>query len=282
MRILLIGMFIIALLAGLAAKQLNQPSSDQRSWAGHVMNAVGLKDQERVERVQFNEIVHRFIEQKTKFTQNLQDQQQYLEGSRSQMASLTQIIKDRTDGDSNVDLLRLKDLMQRYQDQSTFLIEHGKELMQLNEQQIKIREKAVENADLASILSKSDRDQFIQGLRGKLDHQNDLMKQRMADSEALRDKMRQIKDQIQAMHDGAVSNKSQAALDKLKEDQEHLREINQKNLMALGAIKEKIDDLKQRNADQLAGSREHTRDQQQLLKDRLQDQLDRIRDQHNK
>ncbi len=267
MRIFFIGMFIIALLAGLAAQQLNRPSSDQQSWLGHAMNAVGLKDRERAEKAQFDEIAQRFVEQKAGFTQHLKDQQQYLEDSKTQMASLMQTIKDRLDRDSNTDLLRLKDLLQQHQDQAALLIDRGKESLQLNEQRMKIP-------------------QVMQDLKEKLDHQNDLMKQRMADSEALRDKMQQIKDQIQAMHDQTASkeifDKSQAAFDKLKEEQERLRETNQQNSTALNAMKEKIDDLKQRNRDLVEQSRERMRDQQQLLKDRLQDQRDRMQDQRNK
>ncbi len=48
MRVFFIGMFIIALLAGLAATQLSRVSSDQRTLVGHVINKVGLTDQENL------------------------------------------------------------------------------------------------------------------------------------------------------------------------------------------------------------------------------------------
>ena len=292
MRTLFIGLFIIAFLAGIAAKTMNMPLAGQKSWVGHLLSMVGLQHKDESEKAQFNEIVHHFDRDKTDFTQYIKDQQQYLEDSQLQMSSLTQSIKDKLDRSSNMDLLRLRDLMKQYQDQNSLLIEHGKELIRFNQEQMNLRQKLVQDRTLASMESNSGRDRFMQNLRENLERQRDLMSQRVTENDALSDRIQQIKDQTQKMHDSValkenpqfleklkdISEKTKSVLDRVKEQRERLQDMNQRNLADISLMKEKMENLKQRTVDLVGQNRARMQDQQQLMQDRVNDQMKRAKE----
>lgn len=290
MRTLFIGLFILAFLAGIAAKQMSHAPAGQTSWLGGLMNMIGLKHNNEVQKAQIEQIVHPGRSKPKDFVQYLKDQQQALEDSRLRMSSLYQMIKDRSDRDTNVDLLRLKELMQRYQDQSAFLIEHGRQLMQLNEEQTKIREKLALQADLPS------QQRFLQAFNDNQSRQKELLALQMRDHEQVKDQAQQIRDQAQRMHDEAafkkdsqfleklqsISEKSSSILDKVKEQQTHLKDLNQESFANLSSLTEKINDSKQKSADVIENNNQRNQAQEQILKDHLRDQLERIQDQRNK
>lgn len=296
MRTLFIGLFILVFFAGIATQQMSHAPAGQTSWLRGLMNMTGLKHSDEVQKAQIKQIVHQGEDKPEDFARYLKDQQQALEDSRLQVSSLYQIIKDRSDRDTNVDLLRLKDLMKRYQDQSALLIEHGKQLMELNEDQTKMRQKLASQAQPESFFSNSQQQGLLQNFQDNLSRQRDLFASQTRENGELKDRAEQIRNQVQKMHDNvafkedsrfleklqSLSEKSVSVLDKVKEQQARLKDLNQENLDKMSSLAEKINDTKQRSADLVEDNRQRAQDQEQILKDHLRDQLDRIQDQRNK
>ena len=282
MRILFVGIFIIALLAGILGKIDKHSSS---TWVGDFLNAVGLKQREQVQKVQVDQIVSQFSKERSTLWDELRDQQEYLRSSREQMGSLYQMVKDRSDRDANVDLLRLKELMKEFQDQSTILIEHGKQLEEFNRSRIKVNQDLALKSDVDQFISNSDRNRFLQNIKDKLDEQKQFIDQQMQRNSELKDKIHKIQDHINQMHDNiafkenpelveklkSLSTKTKTVLDQVKEKQEKLQAMNQKNLASLDVSREKMADMKEKSRSQTTSQR--IQDQIQKLKDQRSDRM---------
>jgi hypothetical protein len=290
-RTLFVGLFIIALLAGVSAKMMDN-SPNHTSWLGNILNAVGFKKQDQIQKTQFDEIVHKFGDQKDDFSQGLKDQQQFLKTSQEQMSSLSQLVQDKMNNNSNIDLLRLKELMKQFQDRSALLIEKGKELENFNDQRLKINQKIAFDSYESSLQSNIDRSKFIQSMKDNLRRQQEMINEQSQENKGLEEKIGQIRDQIQKVHDSvafkenpqfteqlkSLSDKTQAVLDNVHQKQEQIKATNQSNLANLESTRQRMDDLKQRSKNSIDQNRSHIQDQQQALNDRVQDQLERIRE----
>lgn len=294
MRPFVIGLFIITLLAGIMAKMLSnhQSSSDQTGLVGNILNAIGVRKHAKEQTAQADEIARQFGEKKNSFSEYLQDQQRNLRSSREEMGSLTQIIKEVSNKESSVDILRLKELMKQCEDRTALLIEHGKEIEKFNEERMKANAKLALEADKNFFISNSDRNRLLAQIKDGLDQQNDRMSQQLQDNQALRNKIQQIHDQVQQMHDQellkqntqlaerlqTVSDKTQTVLDAVGHQEQKLQDVSQKNQIVLDSMKEKTDRLKQKNQDFMDRNRQNILDKTQAANDRIQDQLEKLQE----
>ncbi|MEI7998960.1 MAG: hypothetical protein WCH62_05585, partial [Candidatus Omnitrophota bacterium] len=271
-------------------------SSDKKSWIGHILSLVGLKNKDQVEKAQVKNIIDQVERQKDLFSQYLGDQRRYLAESREQMGSLSLQIKEMMDRDSNADLFRLKDLTKQMEDQTTLLIDQGKQIEEFNEQQKKLNQKVAQDADVASFVSNSDRNRFVDSFKDGLNQQQDFMRKQMQKTQELKSRMQQIQNQIKEASDqGAFKsnsqmadkmesqlNKVQSVLDDSKDRQQRLMEINQRNMTSIDSMSRKMDDIKRKNQDFMNQNKTHVGGQAQSFNNRIQDQLEKAKDRNRR
>ena len=291
MRTFIIGLFIVTFLAGAAAKMMND-SSNTTSWLGHILNVIGLKKNDQEQKDKINTIVKDFGNQKERFDEYIQDRERYLKDSQEQVGSLSQIVQDMSDRNSNVDVLRLKDLIHRFKDQNTIMIERGRQLEDFHQKQMQINQKIAQDYEKSSFMSATNRREFLQNIKDNLRQQQSLMDQQMQDNRLLKDKIQQVQENIkQVQHVKAlkentelveklqmISDKNQTALEKVSQQQEKLKVINEKNLASIDSIKERIDRLKQIKFNSIDDVHFHIQDQTQAINSRIQDQLEKARE----
>jgi len=249
-QITLIALILIAFLGGILSK-CNTAHVNQ---GGAFFNVLGFKSKEQIQQEQLNQLMGKY----------LKDKNELLGGVQSEMGPLSQAVKDASDKDQNVDLLRLKGLMSRFEDQNVLMIEDGKELLNYNEQQKKRNKKMAQDADRAAFLSKSAQQELLARQKDTLEKQRDLIDQlqQLQQSDAIRNNA-QLSSQL-----SNLSAKSSAALENLKQEQDHIDQLRQNSLRSPDELKQKIEDLKNRNEDQLRQNNDRMRDQMERLRDK--------------
>lgn len=289
MRAIFVGIFILALLAGITAKLLSYSSNDE-TFMGSFLKSVGYKKNQELQRKQIQDYARQFSKRKETLMDYIKDQQDYIESSQNQMSALTQMVKTMSERDKNFDLLHIKDLMNQYEDRRNLLIENGRRIIEFNEQNKKINQTMYDKSSLDAIVSNSNAERMLQNLKDKLNNQEDLLNQQVQNTQALNDKIQQIKEQVQIRHEEiafkekpqflekleSLSNNTQSLVQNVKEKQNQIQEIYQRNLTNVENMNERMRDLKQKNIDN--SNRNSSAINGQAMNDHVRDQIERLKE----
>jgi hypothetical protein len=272
-QIIIIGLLIMATLVGVFARLIYSHRPTQWMKSEEFTDNMNLNEKQKLQ-----DMIDRMEDQKRKLMEYVHDQQLYAQDRGSQMGSLSEIIQKMSARDKNFDLLRLKDLMKQFEDQSSLMIKNGSALVSFNEKQKKAYE--------------SNKRFLDEKIEEELRLQQLFIEQQREKNKNLRDKIQEIRSQVQQLHDknfvseeAAVFEKLQSlsdntlvSLDKLDSRREKLKILADTNAIHVASMKDRLDDLKQKNQDSVERNRIHTQDQTQKINDRIHDQMERNKD----
>lgn len=240
MQITLIALIMIAFLGGM----LSKCSSDKASNGSSIFNMLGFKSKESIQKEQLDHLLGKYLKDKNSLVGEIQED----------IGPLSKAVREASDTNSNVDLLRLKNLMSQFEDQNVLMIEDGKDLMAFHEKQKKLNKKMADQLEHDQFLSRAAQQELIA-------KQKDILAQMRGNAALTNDP--KLNSQLNAVYDKTV-----ARLDAIRSQQENVNALKQQSLNNAQSVKDRMDDQKRRVEDQLRANNDRMKDQMERLKER--------------
>ena len=236
--------------------------------------------------------------EQNKFLDTVKEQELVLKDS-SKQASDVMLLAQKQGQAGQKDILQLQALATEMQDQQRLLVDHGKDLVNLNGQLTKNRQWVTDQMDLVN-LSNDAASRELQQRYTELKNQADMFFDKVAEhNQIVRDQMLKMQDRMHdlannAAYDSAVQQDSakermQRILDKEHEDMIRLADSEERSRNLLKDAQANLDSSKQRFIDSLQHSQEMMEEQRQKNEDqnwlnqqRIADQMQRLKDQQNR
>ncbi len=283
-------LFILVFLAGLFSyhARLNEGKPTMMADA---LKAIGLKQSQEKSRNKIDQInlsVDKGMMNVREKIQDLRERQDYLrdaikdretilESQREQSSQILQMISNYNETHDQ-DLLRIKETMARFQDDTQLMIDHGRDMLRTYEEQRNFAQQIAENASLSKI-NQSATQSTIAERYNTLKEQNDLAMERNREiTQSLKEKTEQMRLQMTDFIDrpsGTISTQQQAIKDHMAE----LMRKQQENMLKINEMQERIkqasDEARQKikdNQQRLENIVENNRQMQDEAKQRLDDQ----------
>lgn len=278
MRYLFIGLFVMSLIAGISAWQLNK-SQGEAGILGKALNTVGVKQKESVQRARISNLVKTVLKDQARLLEDYQDQKVFLEHSNDSLKSLSDLASSVMDKNDS-DLLRMKTMMADLQDRNRLLIEKGQELVKRNQE---LQEERY-NQRMAHELDRDSQD-FLKNHQQYLQNLTSQSSSTVAIMQALKDKLNTLPESSSAATGivdvkeriEALNLKARTMIDKTREQQDRIRDLNELARERIQSVKERAQDLNDLHQQQYADTKDLLLERRQTLEDRTQDQLERLK-----
>lgn len=236
--------------------------------------------------------------QQNKFLNTIRDQEHLLDNSVKDATDIIWEVKQKA-LTSNKDILQLQALAAEMQDQQRLLINHGHDLLVLNDQLAANRQWIVDQMDMVSINNESASQELQQRYSMLKDQAATFFDKVNQHNQELRDRMDKIQDQLNtlannAAYDSAIQQQQtrdriERMLDKEHEDMLKIADTEERSRNLLKDAQETMADAKELTNDSLqhtqeliADQRQRSEDQLWIMKQREADQEQRLQDQQNR
>jgi hypothetical protein len=287
---LFIGLFVIALLAGFVTIETNRDNNSP-GWLGSISEKVGFKQVRARQKSRTQKIFEDLREQRLDLMENMRDQQDMLKQAEEQRRGLSKIVEDLSDKNDS-DMLRLKSMLDDFADKNRLLIERGRELIRANQEQIKTRQQALEDATDDSDESDVRSEQFTELAEKALQQRRDFINQSLDNVRNLREQTESLSYQLKIFEDNLpnprrgelplkmaeIKNKNDQMLINLKNKEERVRQQMQYAEINVASQKEKMNSFIDRNTQRIEEQQHNLDNQNELMKERAQSQLQRLKE----
>lgn len=290
MKYLFIGAFILAFIAAAVGWYTNRPVEGM-GWFGSALNATGVKQRESAYRQQLRDSALIAMDQQRKIFEDLEFRQQLVNENNERLKSISQITEEAI-SKSTVDVTRLRVLMDDLQNKQKFLVENGKEIARLNQEQLKLRQEILGVSEASVIESHINRDR-LNGLTNQmLKLRESNLNQSIAQTQVMRDHIEAIKGHVASigsssdMQDQMIKEKISAMSLKIREmmeyneqQQQRLRERNEQNTLDVSQVKERMASFVESKRQQFDDVNDQMIERKRTLEDRTHDQLEQLKQQ---
>lgn len=308
MRYLFASLFLIAFLSGVVTWVLNHPNDSNSGLIKGMFSAVGLSQRESFNRLQtakivkdsdnkmtrMREVMNDLAKSQTDLVDDLRDQRQLIENNNARIESFSVMVSNFTDK-NNMDILRTKEVMNDFNNKSRMLIENGRNLIRVNQEQLNMRKQILEDFTATRIKSSVNENLFHQRAFESLKQRSEFISNISSNVQAVRDQVSRMKDRLKSVERSLtnkedsrlISNlkdiqaKSEEMLSDLKSSEDRLRDANQEHESRAKEVMEKLDDFINQNAQHFADRQELMREQKRMQDERTEDQMQRLRDQRS-
>jgi len=236
------------------------------------------------------------IAQKQKYFSDMLAQQEQLLNATGKQAAMVLAQAQQAAEKEGKDILGFKDLAMQLQDQQRLLVEHGQDLIALNDQIIRNRDWIHDQMDLVDTNNETTQQMKLQGQYSALNTQSAVFFDKVTQyNQQAQQYMQEVLDKLNdtanhitydsSLQQQAIREKIRALMDKQHQDMLQLSENRQKsqNLMRDQeqnlALSQELLNNSIRHTRQLIGQeRQEAKEKQRQLQQEIQDQKDRMRD----
>jgi hypothetical protein len=291
------ALLIITLLAGALAYFV--PKHPIRNPVEFAMDQSGYNSMETLNRkhiqqlsmttrnglIQIRKQMDDMAQAQNKFLDTIQDQQQVLENTTKDASDImleAQEISGK--GSNDNDILRLKEVTSKMQDEKRLLVANGKDLVALNNQITQSRQWISDQIDLAKINTETSLSALQQRYSMLKNQAAGFSDKAVGYNQAVGNQMDRIQDHLNELANNAAHGTEQQ-----RSAKEHIRRMlakEREDRIKLADSEEKsrnlLKDAQERSRDLIDEERQKAQDQQEMMRQRIEDQRQRIQDQQNR